>query len=51
MKKILFTTTLLLALLSMKAQQGEINYVDFDPDTLVELKDVDHYPDSKMNID
>ena len=49
--KLITLTVLLLSAFAMKAQQGEITYVDFDPDTLVELKDIDHYPDSKMNID
>jgi hypothetical protein len=49
--KLITLTVLLLSAFAMKAQQGEITYVDFEPDTLVELKDIDHYPDSKMNID
>ena len=51
MKKILLIAILLLATLGIKAQQGEIIYVDFEPDFLVELKDIDHYPESRMNID
>jgi hypothetical protein len=49
--KLITLSVLLLSAFALKAQQGEITYIDFDPDTLVELKDIDHYPDSKMNID
>ena len=51
MKKILFLVALAITMTAGYAQQDEIIYVDFEPDTLVELKDIDHYPDSKMNID
>jgi len=51
MKKTLLITAILLATLGIKAQQGEIIYIDFEPDSLVELKDIDHYPASRMNID
>lgn len=51
MKKHLILAALLLAAIGVQAQQGEIIYVDFEPDSLVELKDIDHDPESRMNID
>ena len=51
MKKVFLIVTFLLATLSTKAQQGEIIYIDFEPDSLVEFKQYDLYPDSKIMID
>lgn len=51
MKKILIIVTILLATLSVKAQQNEIIYLDFEPDSLVELKQHNLYPESQMKID
>ena len=49
--KLITLTVLLLSAFAMKAQQGEIIYLDFEPDSLVELKQYDLFPDSKMMID
>ena len=49
--KLITLTVLLLSAFAMKAQQGEIIYLDFEPDSLVELKQYDLFPESKMKID
>ena len=51
MKKLLLIVTFLLATQYIKAQNGEITYMDFEPDSLVELKQYDLFPESKMKID
>ena len=52
MKKLLiFLAVLTWTSLTLNAQQGEIIYIDFEPDSLVELKQYDLYPESKMMID
>ena len=52
MKKLLiFLAVLTWTSLALNAQQGEIIYIDFEPDSLVELKQYDLYPESKMMID
>jgi hypothetical protein len=49
--KLITLTVLLLSAFAMKAQEGEIIFVDFEPDSLVQLMDIDLYPESRMNID
>ena len=49
--KLITLTVLLLSAFAMKAQNGEITYMDFEPDSLVELKQYDLFPESKMKID
>ena len=39
------------AILGLKAQQNGIIYTDFEPDSLVELKEIDFNPDAQMTID
>ena len=52
MKNILTILALLLGTtLGLTAQQGGIIYNDFEPDTLVELKEIDFNPDAQMRID
>ena len=49
--KLITLTVLLLSAFAMKAQQGEIIYLDFEPDSLVELKEIDFNPDAQMTMD
>ncbi len=40
-----------MALSTAFAQQGEIIYKDYEPDTLVELKQLNYYPEAQLNLD
>ena len=51
MKRYLVLAVLFFAAFGMRAQEGEIVYVDFEPDSIVQLMDIDLYPESRMNID
>ena len=51
MKKILFLVALAITMTAGYAQQDEIIYRDFEPDSLVELKEIDFNPDAQMAID
>ncbi len=49
--KLIILTVLLLSAFVMKAQQDEIIFMDFEPDSLVELKEIDFNPDALMTMD
>ena len=51
MKKTFIITVLVMALSTAFAQNGGIIYIDFEPDSVVELKQYNLYPESKMMID
>lgn len=52
MKKIvLILTWLAVTAINCLAQEGEIIYIDYEPDSLVELKQYVLYPECKMMID
>ena len=52
MKKVfLISTILLLVLTATYAQQGEIIYTDYEPDSIVQLQDFELNPESKFDID
>jgi len=51
MKRLVLIASLALVAFCCHAQQGEIIYSDFEPDSLVELKQYDLYPECRMDID